>query len=212
MDQVEEQHPAADIALGYRHNQTQVCLGHAVLGFLIALGHLYRKLYLLLGGQQRHLAYFLEVHTHRVVRGEAVHQRVGVVYLLVRDLLNARKVINVGEHIVDRREQIVSANVYIDAVFLQRLIELVDGFTVKVHFLKALQLLGSELADLFALFKQLVQALLRGLGVLLGRGVLFLGGLLFAAARLCGDLHVIRLFQQRVGHFAQFLLGVNMFF
>ena len=33
-----------------------------------------------------------------------------------------------------------------------------------------------------------------------------------AAARLCGDLHVIRLFQQRVGHFAQFLLGVNMFF
>ena len=183
-----------------------------MLGFLIALGHLYRKLYLLLGGQQRHLAYFLEVHTHRVVRGEAVHQRVGVVYLLVRDLLNARKILNVGEHIVDRREQIVSADVYIDAVFLQRLIELVDSFAVKVHFLKALQLLGSELAGLFALFEQLVQALLRGLGALLGRSILFLGRLLFAAARLCGDLYVIRFLQQRVGHLAQFLLGVNMFF
>ena len=125
------------------------------------------------------------------------------------DISKSRRV---GEHIVDRREQIVSANVYIDAVFLQRLIELVDGFTVKVHFLKALQLLGSELADLFALFKQLVQALLGGLGVLLGRGVLFLGGLLFAAAGLRGNLHVIRLFQQRVGHLAQFLFGVNMFF
>ena len=35
---------------------------------------------------------------------------------------------------------------------------------------------------------------------------------LFAAAGLRGNLHVIRLFQQRVGHLAQFLLGVNMIF
>ena len=73
-------------------------------------------------------------------------------------------------------------------------------------------ILDSELAGLLALFEQLVQALLSGLGVLLGHGVLFLDGLLFAAAGLCGDLNVIRFLKQRVGHLAQFLFGVNMFF
>ena len=47
LNQVEEEHAAADIALGNRDDQTKVCLGHPALGLFIALRHFLCQLDLL---------------------------------------------------------------------------------------------------------------------------------------------------------------------
>ncbi len=78
LDQVEEQHAAADIALRDGDNQTKVGLREPLLGLLAdlaALLHLLGELDLLLGGEKRHLADLLQIHTDRVLDGDAFRDR-----------------------------------------------------------------------------------------------------------------------------------------
>ena len=90
LNKVEEQHASADIALCYRHDQTKVCFRHAALCLLVPLAHFGGKLNLLIGGEQGHLAYLLEVHTNRIVGGivgVGDYLCLGLDYFLLGDLL-----------------------------------------------------------------------------------------------------------------------------
>ena len=79
MDQVEEQHSAAHVALGDGNHQTQVGLGQLFLRFLVALLHALGDLDLFLCGQQGNLADLLQVHADRVVHADAFgHAQVDV--------------------------------------------------------------------------------------------------------------------------------------
>ena len=71
LNQVEELHAAADIALGDGNDQAQVALGELFAGFLVAGCHALGDFQFFLGGEQRHLADLLEVHAHGVVGGDA---------------------------------------------------------------------------------------------------------------------------------------------
>ena len=90
LDEVEKQHASADIALCDGNDKTQVSLGHAALGLLVALAHPRCKLYLLVGGEKRNLAYLLEIHTNGIIGGEVGvcdYLGLGLDYLLLGDLL-----------------------------------------------------------------------------------------------------------------------------
>ena len=182
-----------------------------MLGVLVAERHLPGELDLLLGREQGHLADLLEIHAHRVVGGEIVHQRVGVVEIAVRDLLDLGQILGLGHDLVERREQIVGADVDVDAALFERLIEFVDDLGVEVQLLEHLELLGRELARLLALLQQVVEALLRRLGRLGGVLVLLAGGLL-RLGRLGDQLRLPGGGEQGVRHFAQFLFGVDRVF
>ena len=74
LNQIEEEHAAADIALGDGDDQTQIRLGELLfrrLRHLAAHFHLLGDLDLFFRRQQRHLADFLEVHAHGVVNADA---------------------------------------------------------------------------------------------------------------------------------------------
>ena len=208
LNQVQQHHAPAHIAPGDGHHQTEVGLGHAALGLLISGGDPHRQLHLLLRGQQRHLADLLQVHPHRVVGEEVVGQGLGLAELLLGDLLDLGQVLRLRQHIVDGGQQVGPGDVNVHAVGLQRLVELGLHLAVQVQLLNAFQLLGGELARLLALFQQLVEPLLRGLGV--GR----LGLLLFACLALGLGLLVpgVVFLQKRIRHLFQLFFSVNMFF
>ena len=181
-----------------------------MLGVLVALGHALGQLDLLLRREQRHLADLLEVHAHRVVGGVAVGQLLGGVDLLLGDLLDVGEVVHLGDKIVQRRQHVAGGHVDVDAVLLERLIELVDGLAVEVHVLETFELLRRELAGLLALFEQLVEPLLGRLFGRVGGVFLFLRALsagLFGQLGLFGQVAP----QQGVRHFLQLLFGVIAF-
>ena len=115
LDEIQEQHAPPHVPLGDGNHQTEVGLGQLLLGpvalldKLLELGqvlrgkigclrlvqlllgqgsgvHFLSQVDLLLRGQQGHLADLLEVHTHRIVNGEAVHQGVGIYQILLLDV------------------------------------------------------------------------------------------------------------------------------
>ena len=190
LDEVEKQHAAADIALGDRHDQTEVCLLHAVLGLRVALGHALGQLLLLLRGEQRHFADLLEVHAHRVVGRERVGHGL--------DLLE------LGQRVLVHRGQRVVAE-HVDVQALELVIELFRLLAREVHVLEHHEVLAREFARLFALFHELVELFFRGLfrfrlfGYRLVLRGLVRGGSGFGF-RLLGVVGC----EQRVGHGVEF--------
>ena len=71
LNQVQELHAAAHIPLGNADHQAQVRLAQPLAGKGVAVCHAGGKLNLLLGGEQRHPANFLEVDLNRVVNANA---------------------------------------------------------------------------------------------------------------------------------------------
>ena len=212
LDQIQKQHAAAHVALGDGDHQTEVGLGHAVLGLLVALGHADGQGHLFLRGQQGHLADLFQVHAHGVVGGEGIHQRVGVGDLLLGDLLDLGQILHLGQHVIlDGGQRVLAADVNVDAVLLQGLIELVLHLAVQVQILQNGQILDGEAPGLLALFQQLLQKLLGRLGGLRRRGVLFLAAALARLGQLGlllgGDVVGVGLLQKLVGHALQFFLG-----
>ena len=175
LDQIQKQHAPAHIALGDGNHQTEVGLSHALFRLFVAVGHALGQRDLLIRRKQRHFADLLQVHAHGVVGGEAVGQLVGPADLLFRDLFDVRNILHIRQHIVvNGGQHVCGCDVNVDVVLLQGLVEFVDDLPVQIHFLKTFQFLGAELSGLLALFDQIVQALLRGLGRGLRRGVLLL--------------------------------------
>ena len=143
---------------------------HAALGVLVALGHQLGERALLLRGEQRHLADLLEIHAHGVVRGEGVGHGVGIGELLLGDLLDLLDLLELGHHIVERRERIVAGGV--DVQTRELFIELLLLLGRELQLLERGEILRRELAGLLALFDELLDALLLGLGGLVPCGLL----------------------------------------
>ena len=173
LDEVKKEHAAADIALCYRHDQAQVCLGHAALCLLVALAHSYGQLHLLLCRQQRNLADLLEEHAHGIVSAVAVIN-LDLGHLLLGDLLDLVELFDLRHvDIVENRHRVVGADVYVDLIGLKRIVKLRNGLGIYALFLKRRYLLGADFSALFSLFHELVQDILCGFNF-----VLLLGGLL----------------------------------
>ena len=179
---------------------------HLLLG-RVAGPHILGQLDLLIGSEQIHLADLLEVHPHRVVDAEGVHQRIGIHHLLLGELLNLVELLQGGHDIIGQLGQIVVAH-GVDAQVLQGIVDLVHLVALQIQVLQHIhELTGRELAVFLAPLDQLRQlfrpldalddlhdldlALLHllhiGLGqlglILQGQGVYLLaGGLLFTHA------------------------------
>ena len=67
LNQIQERHPAADVFLGNADNQTEIRLDQTLLRLLVTLLHSLGKLDFFLGGKQRHIADFLQIHAHRIL-------------------------------------------------------------------------------------------------------------------------------------------------
>ena len=65
--QIQEQHPAAHIFLGYADNKTQVGFTKLLLRIFISCFHPFCQIDFLLCGQKRDFTDFLQVHTYRVI-------------------------------------------------------------------------------------------------------------------------------------------------
>ena len=194
---------------------TQVGLGQLLLGLLPLLGqspelggvgeippllqllpgqiagaHLLGQHDLLLRGQERHLADLLEVHAHRIVDGEAVHQGVGVNQLLLLDALDLaeRRL-----HVVGDLRQDVLLTADLNGQGLQGVVELLHLVAVQLdlvqdlHHLRGVQAApllppGEQVHHLFVGHQnggtgQIGHHLLRELGIfLIGLPLLSLGG------------------------------------
>ena len=234
---------AALLDVLFQLGQLVVGDGLAVFGGLVdALlggasgGHGGGQHHLLVSAQQRHTADLLQIHAHRIVDVEAVHQRVGVDQLLLLDLgdlLQGRLDI-----VVDAGQELLGA--HLDAQRLQRVVDAVHLLALQIHLvqhvadLAGIQLalllaLGQHVAELFVGHDQrrggqrgdglVVQlALVLALGVALGTlGLrIRLGGLGFGLFRLgvrlgSGGLFLLVILgQQGVGHLLHLLLGIGL--
>ena len=181
----------------------------ARLGVVLCV-HPGRERDLLVGGEQGHLADLLEVHTHRIVDGEAVHQIIGVDQLLLLDL---------GDGLQRRLVQIVrldDAADVVDAESVERVVDALASVVVEVELvedlgdlvgieLTLLLALGKEVAELFTLLQLLgggqsgEDLFVQQRGLLLGG--LVLGLLALALARVRGQqlLHLVGCGEQGVG-------------
>ena len=104
----------------------------ARLGVVLCV-HPGRERDLLVGGEQGHLADLLEVHTHRIVDGEAVHQIIGVDQLLLLDL---------GDGLQRRLVQIVrldDAADVVDAESVERVVDALASVVVEVELVEGLR-------------------------------------------------------------------------
>ena len=154
LDKIEEEHTLADIALGYRHDETEVGFHELLFRFLIAVCHLLGEHLLLVVVEQRHLADFLEVHTHRVVYSETLLNQ-HFLHILCRFVLL--------DLALDVREVGTVEVVYLDAVVFKVLVELVNLVDVIIGVAerlddfargqRALRLaFGNQLAYIYLLF------------------------------------------------------------
>ena len=108
------------------------------------------QLDLLLRGQQIDLADLLEVHAHRVVDAEGVHQGIGVHDLLFGNLLD---LLDGGHHVLGQLGQIV-LSCRVDAHVLHGVVDFVHLLGVQVHILQDVhELAGGQLTLLLALFQ-----------------------------------------------------------
>ena len=177
LDEVKEQHAAADMALCDRNDQTQVGLGHAALCLLVALAHSYRKLDLLLGGQKRHLADLLEEHANGVVGAVAVID-LDVGHFLLGDLFDLVELLDLRHvDIIKDRGRVVVADVDIYLIGFEGVVKLRDRVGVNALFLERCDLLRGDLTGFFSLFHELVEDILGVFSLCCFLGRLFLGGL-----------------------------------
>ena len=70
--QIEKQHASAYISFRNADHQTQIRLRKLALRGLVAFRHAHSQLSLLLRSEQRHLAYLLEIHAHRIVNADGI--------------------------------------------------------------------------------------------------------------------------------------------
>ena len=66
LDQIQKRHSTTDIFFGNADYQTKIGFRQLFLCFFISCFHTLCKLYLLLGGQQRHVSDLFQIHTHRI--------------------------------------------------------------------------------------------------------------------------------------------------
>ena len=67
LNQIEEMHTSADIALCDADNKTQICLGKALFRLLVAFHNALGKLYFLIARKQRNTSDFLKIHFDGIV-------------------------------------------------------------------------------------------------------------------------------------------------
>ena len=117
----------------------------------VAGPHVLGQLNLLLGGQQIDLADLLEVHAHRVVDAEGVHQGIGVHDLLFGNLLNF---LDGRHHVLGQLGQIVLPR-RVNAHVLHGVVDFIHLLGVQVHILQHVhELAGGQLPLLLAFFQQ----------------------------------------------------------
>ena len=161
LDQIQEEHTAAHVALGDGDNQTEVSFHQRLLGLDVALGHALGQLMLPIGGEQGHAADLLEVEADGVI-----HQA-----LLLQDALHILAVAELLHLVLDLAHLGARQLGERDAAVLQRLVELVQGVNIVVVLLQnRVQVALGELA-LLTLGHQIVHLsglLSLGLGKRLG--------------------------------------------
>ena len=89
LDQVEEEHPPADVALGDGDDQAQVCLGEALFRRLVPFLHPARQIDLFVPRKKRHAADVFEIHLDGIVQAdvfEGLLKQLAVALVLVHDL------------------------------------------------------------------------------------------------------------------------------
>ena len=117
-------------------------------------GHGLGQLHLLLRGEQVHLADLLQIHPHRIVGTEGVHQGVGIDDLLLGDLLHLlhrglRCIGQIGDVVLPHR---------LNAQIFQGIVNFVHLVRTQLHVLQHVQQLGGgELSLLFAPLDELSQ-------------------------------------------------------
>ena len=142
LDKVQERHSSADKVLCNADDKTQVRFNKPVPRVLIAGADLFRKLYLLLGGEQGNAPYLLEVYLYGVVNCNAVG---GIVAVIVVGEIQG--VVQVAGHDVVN---------YLDVVAFKVIIQLVYLFSVNIHLLDGVgYLLGGELSVLLSALEKL---------------------------------------------------------
>ena len=157
LDQVQEEHAAADIALGNADDQTQVGLGQTLLGILVTGLHALGEGDLLLCGQERNLADLLEIHAHRILDIDTVRDReVDVFQILLFGVL-----------IFDRLQLAVRDFLFVcpdnvDIALFKDLHDQVILFLVKLQLVECLGdlLILQDILFVFSPFDQLIQFLL----------------------------------------------------
>ena len=89
LDQVEEEHPPADVALGDGDDQAQVGLGEALFRRLVPFLHPARQIDLFVPRKKRHAADVFEIHLDGIVQAdvfEGLLKQLAVALVLVHDL------------------------------------------------------------------------------------------------------------------------------
>ena len=167
LHQIQQLHAPAHIALGDGNHQTQICLGHLLLGLLVALRHSPGDLQLLLLAQQGNLSDFLEVHPDRVVHPDGVgvqrrfllrrvHQRR---FLQILKLRLRGQVVPFFQRRIQNFQHVRHVNLH--AVLLQQVVDLLRLGLRGVHGVQNLnQSFGGDLSGFFALCQQFRQLFL----------------------------------------------------
>ena len=146
LNKIEELHASADIALCDADDESEVRLGQSALCGGVVVADSDGELDLLLGGEQRNLAYLLEIDLDGVVDSDVlvisdpcgVSGRLGRLAQIEVDII----------HIQHR--QVVD---YLDILRLDRLIELIKILDIKIHVdYYRVDLLGGQFACGFTLF------------------------------------------------------------
>ena len=140
LNEVGQRHSPADVALCDGDDEAQICLRHQSARLLVALTHFLGGGKLLLRREQRHLADVTQVHTHRV-------GGVGV------GVLNLGG--EVGAVVLDGRQQILGADVDLDACGVDRIIEACQRLGGRTRFLGGGDVLCRNSAALFGAFQKL---------------------------------------------------------
>ena len=182
LDQIQEEHAAAHVALGDGDHQTQIGLSQTLLGGLALLDQLFQlgtcffvqflaqlfqlllggvaglhglsQLDLFVKGQQVDLADLLQIHTHGVVDAKGIHQSVGVYDFFLGDLL---QFLHRGAGLVAQIGQII-LTCRLNAQIFQHVVDLIHLLRADIHIFQYVQQFrGGQLALLLAALDQIAQ-------------------------------------------------------
>ena len=172
LDQIQELHAPAHIALGNADHQTEICFREALSRLLIALVHAAGILNLLLGGKQRHLADLLQIHSDRVRDADALRHTQGeVIHIDFRIRVAALFLLLLQEE-VRVHVQAVFRPQHIHIVVIKEVIDSVELFRPEYF--------AAEKPGHFGLFQHILSAAGKFQKLLQ-----FLGKFLLTASRLC---------------------------
>ncbi|MPM81054.1 hypothetical protein SDC9_128106 [bioreactor metagenome] len=128
-------------------------VGQLLLG-QIAGAHSLCQCDFLVGREQVDLSDFLQVHAHRVVDPEGVHQSAGVHDLLVRDLLDLLD----GGHILLHQVRKIFLAGCVNPQILHDIVDFIHLFAFQIHFLQGVhQLAGRQFPLLLPTVQQFAQ-------------------------------------------------------